>query len=241
MIERLISFAAGDGSGYGSLAIEAERGAAMLRWGDREVALPDAAVSRGEGAIRLSPGQAADPETDLILGVSATTSPLAFEAPGGIRAELQGLSVSGEHPDLDPLEGTGIAWSFGFADEPPASLRSLWCAGPGGGLLAGFAARPHDVSDHGSEQVGIVSISRNGQARSYAEPLISTEYDAAGSQMRATLELWGTDEGAIAERGAGRRVAGGEVRLGEATLRAAQFAWRLGGEDGIGGYDIVTG
>ena len=84
-------------------------------------------------------------------------------------------------------------------------------------------------------------ISRDGGVVSYSEPLISTEYDTAGEQTRATLELWAGDseEGAFAERGGGLRTAGGRGRLAGQTLAAARFDWRFDGGAGVGGYEIL--
>ena len=74
----------------------------------------------------------------------------------------------------------------------------------------------------------------------YEEPLLSTEYDAAGHQTRATLELWGGSEDAIADRGGGRRLSGGTGQIGNSKLEGASFAWSIGGTPAVGAYEIYT-
>ncbi len=102
-----------------------------------------------------------------------------------------------------------------------------------------FALRDGGAADHGSETVGAVRISGDGKVLAYDEPLLSTEYDDAGRQVRATLELWGED-GALADRGGGLRRAGGRAALGESHLEAAAFEWSLGGQPAAGAYEIYT-
>jgi hypothetical protein len=238
VIERLISFAAPAADGYGSVVIAGETAAAWARSREGEAEISNGAGRPGSGALRVSgPAEAGD----LVLGISALTSPLAFEAAAGLRAQVQALQVSAEHPRLGALEGPGVAWSFDLGElegGAPAALRCLW-AGSERGLLVGFAVRPGGADDHGSEGVGFARIARNGAVTAFDEPLLSTEYDAAGRQRRATLELW-PEEGA-AERGGGRCSASGRAELGDRVLDAAAFSWRVSGEAAIGGYDIVRG
>jgi hypothetical protein len=229
VIDRLISYVAP--SGYGSVAIAGESSAAWASDEGGEAGIDAGAHRTGEGALRIS-GESGD----LVLGVSALTSPLGFETAEGTQVDAQAVQVSGEHPALAGFEGPGVAWSFRFDEVEPAAVRCLW-ASSGKGLLVGFAIRPAGSSEHGFERVGFARIARGGTVTAFEQPLLSTEYDAAGSQRRATLELW-TDEG-TGLRGGGRRERGGRALLPGGVLEAAGFAWSIDGEPAIGGYDIV--
>ncbi len=238
MLERLISFTEPESGAYGVIAVEGEHSAAALTVGESEpvTVLDECLLSRGEGTLRLESEAGI-----LVVGLAARTTPLAFETAPGSSIELQpvGASVSfstGAGAERG-FEATGVSWAL--AGEGRArSLRTLWGLG-GDGLLAMFALRDTDSSDHGSETVGAVRISADGKVLAYDEPLLSTEYDDAGHQVRATLELWGED-GALADRGGGLRRAGARVGLGESHLEAAAFSWSLGGKPAAGAYEIYT-
>lgn len=241
MIERLISFASPEGDDYGVVAITAGNEAcAHVELGGSPLSLDDCTATPGEGSLRVS-----GPAGTLFVGLAAQTSAIGFEGTSGFSAQVQAVSVSGELDRGDQREGggsgleaLGVAWKFSSADGI-AALRTIWAA-VGDRLLVGFAARPQGAGDHASEETGFAAIRNDGSVDSYAEPLLSTEYDAAGAHTRATLELWGEEEGMPADRGAGTRSSGGSVRLGPATLAAARFEWRFAGVPGLGGYEIFT-
>ena len=235
MIDRLLSFAASEQT-YGSIAISGERACALLeRGGDDQgpIAIDDGAFSVGEGSMRVSAAG-----RELVIGLAARTSAIGFETESGGGVEVQAVSVSGELDGLE-LDGAGVAWSFRSLDRCSV-LRTLWAA-LDERLLVGFSSRPSGASDHAAERSGFATIGADGAVAGYAEPLLSTEYDAAGNQKRATLELWPDVDEGIAERGGGQRVSGGRAALGELELAAAGFAWKLGGVAGPGGYEIVRG
>ena len=246
MVERLISFAGSDSGLYGAVALTgaAEAGesvaSAFVGGPDGSVGFEQAEVSRGEGTLRL----ASDGE-ELILGLAAQTSPLGFETGPSRSLTVQAVGASAElsGPGADTLgsgfEATGVSWVVqGEADQ--ALLRTAWSALADGSLLVLFALRPAGADNHGEETVGAARIGRDGSVTPYAEPLLSTEYDAEGAHTRATLELWGPDEdeGVPATRGAGTRELGGRSRLGGGELAAARFGWRLDAMQGFGGYEI---
>lgn len=239
MIERLISFTSVQGDDYGAIAIEAGGAAcAHLTIAGEAIALEDAAATPGEGTLRI----AGDGST-LFAGLVAQTSPIGFEAPSGLEAQVQAVSMSGEidRGDAAPavgLEAVGVAWKLSSADEV-AALRAIW-ATRGDRLLVGFAARPRGAGDHAAEETGFATINGDGSVDPYGEPLLSTEYDAAGVHTRATLELWPDSDDVPADRGAGTRSNGGVARLGPGTLAAARFDWRLGGVPAPGGYEIFS-
>lgn len=242
MIERLISFATLEGDGYGAVAIGA--GGEACAWVELEgepLAIEQGTAAPGEGSLRVSGAGGT-----LFLGIAAQTSPIGFEAASGLGVQVQAVSVSGElaRETAGPggpnagLEAIGVAWKLS-GTEGAAAMRSIW-ASSGDRLLVGFAARPRGAGDHAAEESGFASIRNDGSVDAYEEPLLSTEYDAAGAHTRATLELWSEAEGAPADRGAGTRAAGGTARLGEGNLAAARFDWRLGGVPARGGYEIFT-
>jgi hypothetical protein len=241
LIERLISFAAADEAGgrrYGAVALDAdERAAALLADPEGTVALEHAGWSRGEGTVRVASG-----EDELVLGLAAHTSQLAFEIGPEQTVSVQavGASVDGRGALAGRgFEADGVVWTVRGEDDA-ASLRTLWARLADGSLLALFALASPTTRGHGEETIGAARIASGGAVTSYAEPLLSTEYDADGSHTRATLELWTADEEGLATRGAGLRTAGGEAAMNGSSLRAAGFGWRLEGLAGIGGYEIVA-
>jgi hypothetical protein len=240
VIERLISFSTPDSDVYGSVALAGERAAGLIAVGERVLALDDCAVTRGEGTLRLSGAGG-----ELIVGLAAQTSLLGFETGEGRSVGVQAVGVSGETGGLEGLgglegfEATGVAWGI-EGEEDQALLRALWGAFADGSLLVLFGLRPEGVPHHGTETLGAAQIAKDGAVISYEQPLLSTEYDAAGAPTRVTLELSGDEDAELPTRGAGSRRAGGSSRLGEGTLEAASLSLRLDGKPGVGGYEIFT-
>ncbi len=240
MIERLISFASGptgepdsgQGAHYGAVAIGPGDPAAAWIGSDAEgMALSDVEVRRGDGTLRVGP--------DVVLGLAAQTSALSFETGPDRGVTAQAIGVSAELGGGEGFEAVGVSWTFsGEGDQ--SAIRTLWASLADRGLLVLFGLRGPDASEHGTETLGAARIARDGSVTAYSEPLLSTEYDGAGRQTRATLELWGEGEETFAERGGGLRAGGGEAELDSIQLRAARFDWRLDGAPGIGGYEIVS-
>ncbi len=174
-----------------------------------------------------------------MLGLVARTTPLAFETGPDRAVEVQSIGVSASltaDGAESGFEAEGVAWAVSGEDDQ-GSIRTLWSLGRDG-LFAMFALREPQAANHAAETVGAVRIAPDGGVTAYEEPLLSTEYDGAGRQTRATLELWGGDGDGIADRGGGKRLAGGCGRIGDADLEAAAFAWTMGGRPGFGGYEI---
>jgi hypothetical protein len=236
MVERLFSFTDPESGNYGSVAISRDRVAAVIANAGEVVEIDDGVATRKDGSLRVDSNVGT-----LVLGLAAQTTPLAFEIGPDATLELQSVGVSSSFsgPGGEAgFEGTGVGWALS-GDEAARSLRVLWAIGEGK-LLAMFALREEGVGDHGSETVGAVRISTDGSVLAYDEPLLSTEYDAAGRQTRATLELWGGSEDAIADRGGGRRLSGGTGQIGNSKLEGASFAWSIGGVPAAGAYEIYT-
>lgn len=240
MVERLISFAGSESGAYGCVALGSGIGdaAAFLARPEGSLALADAEVTRGQGTLRVTA-----PEGELIVGLAAQTSPLAFETGPSRRVTVQAVGASvelGAAPGRPAggFEATGVSWALeGESDQ--SLLRTLWAALADGSVFVLFALRSADADEHGAETIGAARIAKDGAVTSYAEPLLSTEYDADGGHQRATLELWGEEEGGLPTRGAGRLELGGSVRASGAELHAARFGWRLEGTPGFGAYEIV--
>jgi hypothetical protein len=120
--------------------------------------------------------------------------------------------------------------------------RSIAIAFGDGGLLALRAARPAGAEGHGDEEVVATVASADGDVTQVREPLLSTQYDDAGRQVRATLELWPeeSDEPRPPLRAAGSIVCGTSLPLGERRLDVAIFHWSMDGRPGLGRYEVLS-
>jgi hypothetical protein len=129
------------------------------------------------------------------------------------------------------------------ADPDEVSLtRSIAVAFSDGGLLALRAARPRGATDHGDEEVTAALADAAGEVLQVREPLLSTHYDEAGRQVRATLELW-PEQGSEPRpplRAAGSIVCGTSLPVGEGRLDIAFFRWSMNGTPGLGRYEILS-
>ena len=236
MVERLFSFTDPDSGQYGSVALSGERAAGVLTGDAGVIEIDSGTATRKEGILRVESGAGT-----LVLSLVAQTTPLAFEVGSDATLQLQSVGVSSSFSGPageTGFEATGVGWALS-GEGAPRSMRALWAIGEGK-LLAMFALRDEGAGDHGSETVGAVRIATDGNVLAYDEPLLSTEYDAAGRQTRATLELWGGAEGAMADRGGGMRLAGGTGHIGNSKLEAASFGWSIGGAPAAGAYEIFT-
>ena len=119
-------------------------------------------------------------------------------------------------------------------------IRSLAAVLDDGSLLAVASARPRGAAGHGEEATSAVLLDADGVVSQFAEPLLSTEYDASGRHRRAGVELWGPDD-AAALRGAGTRLGGATVELGDTSLDTAFLSFTLDGAPGTAKYDLVRG
>ncbi len=116
--------------------------------------------------------------------------------------------------------------------------------GPGDGF-AFVAIRPRRGSGHGDERVSATVFS-GGHALAVGDPRLSTTYGEEGGPLRATLEMWLTDDDEKGEReetlNYPRRAAGTAADLGvvhdvgQLAVRVQPFRWRAQGRDGAGIY-----
>ena len=138
------------------------------------------------------------------------------------------------------FSGPGVVWELPMAGF--TAWRTIWAATEKRGLTLLVAGRPEDSKTHDEELIGAARMIPDAEPYGYAEPLVSTEYDAAGQHVRATLELWPDFDEHAPERGGGRRLEGVTLNGSDDGLRleAARFAWKMDGSIAVGGYEILT-
>lgn len=128
----------------------------------------------------------------------------------------------------------------GEATDPAILRRSVVICFEDASLLVLFAAKTEVGLEHDAEQVAAALIDASGATTRFSRPLLSTEYDAAGTQRRATLELWPDGPGTAGPlRGGGVAVAATEIELPGAHSTLAFFEWTVGGRQAIGRYEII--
>lgn len=229
MAERLalLSFVGGEG-GYCAMAAGPEGSSVVLLAGDEPV--------RGSSPEPIGEGRAAleGPAGELEISWTPAGPMLEFAIDEGVRVHGVAASTSGPH---GPLSGPGVLWDL--PADGHSAIRTAWAVTAKSALTLLVAMRPQDSREHGEEIVGSARVLPGAEPYGYAEPLLSTEYDARGAHTRATLELWPSDDEGAPERGGGVRVAGSAIDLGAGRLEAARFAWSLDGSAAIGGYEIL--
>jgi hypothetical protein len=107
-----------------------------------------------------------------------------------------------------------------------------------GGLICVTSAAPEGDINHGDEET-VAAITHPGGYIAFDEVLLSTEYDSAGRQRRATLELWPATDDVAALHGAGSVVTGCTAKIGGAIVNTALFRWSLDGHLGLGRYEVT--
>lgn len=225
---RMLSFIDGE-RGY-CVLVEGPDGAQALRIGEGGTirASSEAQIAEGRATLASEAGP-------LEISWSPAGPMLEFAIDTAV-VSVHGIAASGVQGG-ETVSGPGVAWSF--PDGGFSALRTVWAITAESNLFVLVSLRPEGVRDHGEELVGAARILARGEPYGYAEPLLSTEYDANGIHTRATLELW-TEEDGAAERGAGRSVAGAAISTPLGRLEAARFAWSLNGSEAVGGYEILT-
>jgi len=165
----------------------------------------------------------------------------------GLRGYEQLCRVSGtvrsgeQRIKIDCLGQRGHQW--GAPDwEQIALARTVSAWFPDGSGVALASVRPDDASAHAHEAISAWLLG-GGAARTISEPLLSTTLDGAGRQRKASLELWEEEDDHAdrwrAHRAAGEAVCGTTLDLGRLQLDCAFFQWRMGGQRGVGRYDVL--
>lgn len=226
---RLVSFLGGE-DGYCALLAGAEDGEAVCSSnGDWLVASSPEPVEQGRAVLE-------GPDGALELGWSPAGPMLEF-----VMGELsvRAYAVAGTAAGAEAVpSGVGAAWELPAAGFD--AIRTIWAATEKGDLLLVVAVRPEGAASHEDELIGAARLIPGAEPYGYDEPLLSTEYDAAGVHRRATLELWAGAEEHAPERGGGLRVRGTALDAPAGRLEAARFSWRLDGRAAIGAYEILT-
>ncbi|MGZ8667436.1 MAG: hypothetical protein ACXWZM_10050 [Solirubrobacterales bacterium] len=212
-----------------------------LLWSDGELSAASAEIDGGGEGVRFRLDAGGD-------AYEAELSPLPAEAP------LQGDEGSppGE-PSAAPASVTVRLGGDNGRTLQAAGHLTRWRGSPFGNaaLLRHLAVPAADGSvlivvgtgaggtPHGEESTSAWLIDAQGSASPYPEALLSTQYDEAGLQSRAGLELWSADEEAPPMRAAGTRL--GDPPEPRHGVSAALLRSSAEGTPGLGSYLIWRG
>jgi hypothetical protein len=212
----------------------------------------DQVIAAGTAEPRLS-DDGGDASVELELDGAALTLQLSrLGIPVSLRSERSGdeelavcrmlgeLRRNGETVELACLGVRSDAVSDGEPEDVSVT-RSIAVAFADGSILALRAARPQGADDHGSEEIVAAAADADGALTEFREPLLSTQYDDSGRQLRATLELWPEAEEPLPPiRAAGSVVCGTSLSDGERRIDLAIFRWSMDGKPGLGRYEIIS-
>ncbi len=194
------------------------------------------------GLDRLSDGPLSL-ETDrgsLELRIASEGEPIVFDGELTGRREARLAGMTGTLVDRDQtfeLDCSGVLHSRGGTGNPTELTRDLTIILADGGLICAATAAPPGTRKH-SEEEAVSAISHPRGYVEFEEVLLSTEYDGAGRQVRATLELWPASDEIAILHGAGSVISGCTARVGVRQINTALFRWSLDGHLGLGRYEI---
>ena len=159
---------------------------------------------------------------------------LGFEQPVRVRGSAH---VGGERLTIDGLGQRGRSW--GAPDWSRIGRTRTVSAWFGDTALSVAAIAKDGDGDHGREAIS-ATIFDTGEPGcvSVGDPRLSTTFDADGRQLRASLELWVTDDGPPV-RATGDVLCGTTMDLGRMRLDTAFLNWRMEGRTGVGRYDVL--
>jgi len=195
------------------------------------------------GLDPLSAGAPLSLETEhgsLEVELGPAGEPIAFAGGPTGRREARPVEIAGELVERGrtiPLRCPGVVHARAGGPEPGALRRDLTVMLADGGLLCVAATGPAGAG-HDDEET-VAAISHPGGYIEFEEALVSTEYDGAGRQQRATLELRPESADIAVLHGAGSAIAGCTARLADGTVNTALFHWSLDGHEGLGRYEIT--
>lgn len=208
-------------------------------------ASPDAGTRFSDEAEPTASVEVDGLEVSLELSEIGEPVELAGDRTG--RERLAVCRVLGElRRDGETHEVACLGVRSDVVSDPPRDqvslIRSIAVAFSDGGLLALRAARPQGASTHGDEETVAAVANPEGEIVQVREPLLSTQYDEAGRQVRATLELWPeeSEEPRPPLRAAGSIVCGTSLPLGDWRLDVAFFRWSMDGRPGLGRYEVLS-
>ena len=145
---------------------------------------------------------------------------------------VQGTTHAGDVRGLGQRVQAGRGW------DPIGSERSLGAWLDDGTGVAAVAVRPADASHHEDDSTWAALVSSAGALR-VDTPRLSTTYDGAGRQRRASLELWVGADDTYPRRASGEAVRGTTLDLGDLRLDCALMRWSVDGRPAIGRYDLL--
>ncbi len=178
----------------------------------------------------------------LSVVIESRGEPILLEGDLAGKREARLVSITGELLEGErriDLDCPGVLHARDGASPGPSLTRDLTIVLSDGGLICVAALRGSDADAHGDEEA-IAAISHPGGYIEFEQALLSTEYDDAGRQRRATLELWPESDEIAALHGAGSVISGCTAKVGNATINTALFRWSLDGHSGLGRYEISS-
>jgi hypothetical protein len=215
-------------------------GAVML--GEDVVA---AAPIPAEGLDPLVDGAPLELETEhgeLSVEIASMGEPISFDGELTGRREASLVETKGRlvhRGQTHELDCKGVLHKRDESSEEPSGLtRDATIILADGGLICVASAAPRGDIDHGEEET-VAAITHPGGYIEFDEVLLSTEYDSAGRQRRATLELWPASDEVAALHGAGSVVTGCTAKIAGGVVNTALFRWSLDGHLGLGRYEIT--
>jgi hypothetical protein len=220
------------------------KGAPGLENGDAAVLLFEGAdvvlAERTGGASLDVSDEVAKAEVSLdAASIAVEVRPAA--SPGPLRSGPATVELD-RGGEKRSLECPGAAGELVGANGDGGLVRSLVAVLHDGSALSLRSARPGGAQGHSAEHPEAWLLDPDGtELLPVNEPLLSTQYDADGDQMRAGLELWIGTEDQAPLRGSGARVCGTRLELGGWNMYAAFFDWTVEGVLGSGGYLIWRG
>lgn len=176
----------------------------------------------------------------LELAIESQGEPILFDGDLIGRREARLARMTGSLIDdgkTIELDCSGVLHARGETPDGADLHRDLTIILADGGLICAASARAEGLVRHSDEETK-AAISHPGGYVEFDEVLLSTEYDDAGRQRRATLELWPATEDIAALHGAGSVVTGCTAKVGGAHINTALFRWSLDGHLGLGRYEI---
>jgi hypothetical protein len=181
--------------------------------------------------------------------LEATLAPHTAEVPLADRDDRNphGLRFSACAAEVHSPGGSGtircggyIARWNGDPVEGAVTFRQIAIERGGESFLIATAVGPAGSADHGEELTSAWLLDGEN-AIPFEEALISTQYDASGSQTRLGLELWAVDADQ-SSRAAATRVSGTSLGVVEASAtRAGLFSCHTDGTEGFGSYLLWRG
>jgi len=228
-------------AGIGGLAWDiGEPGAILLSEGEAHLA--SFAVEEGGDAatIEITTG---DQTLEATLAPHTAEVPLADRDgrdPHGLRFSACAAEVRSRGGNQTiQCSGYIARWS-GDPIEGAETFRQIAIERGGDSFLIATAVGSAGSAEHGDELTSAWLLDGEN-AIPFEETLISTQYDASGSQTRLGLELWPVDADQ-SSRAAAIRVSGTSLGVVESgATRAGLFSCHTDGTDGFGSYLLWRG